>query len=422
MTSLLFGSCRKVYLCPAKNKHMTAKNTYLESKPRFEILDGLRGVAALLVVGFHLFETYSHGNSDLQIINHGYLAVDFFFVLSGFVIGYAYDDRWNKMSIGGFFKRRLVRLHPMVIMGGLFGLLLFFLQDSGMFPAIAQTPWWKAILVAVIGMTLFPVAGGGWFDVRGWGEMHPINGPSWTLFFEYIANILYALVIRKLPRWALTVCVALFAVLTLDLTLNIDLFGLLAGRGGNANTVIGGWNVYDPQQAYIGITRLLFPFFCGLLLSRFHAHIKVKGGFWWCSLMVAVILAMPYIPGGIKGTPGSLNGWYNALVILVLFPLIVAMGAGSTITGKIGPKVCKFFGDISFPLYITHYPLMYCQMAWAMNHPLYDRDGVMIGSLSEHVMVSVGLLILAVGFSYACLKLYDEPVRKWLTEHWLKRA
>ena len=82
---------------------------YLASKPRYEILDGLRGVAAMIVVAFHLLETYSKGPA-YQVLNHGYLAVDFFFVLSGFVIGYAYDDRWNRMSLKGFFKRRLVRL------------------------------------------------------------------------------------------------------------------------------------------------------------------------------------------------------------------------------------------------------------------------------------------------------------------------
>ena len=101
-------------------------NNYLASKPRYEILDGLRGVAAVLVVMFHLFETYSKG-TPYQIINHGYLAVDFFFVLSGFVIGYAYDDRWNKMTTWQFFKRRLIRLHPMLLMGSIVGLLFFFL-------------------------------------------------------------------------------------------------------------------------------------------------------------------------------------------------------------------------------------------------------------------------------------------------------
>ena len=66
---------------------MSNRNIYLASKPRYEILDGLRGVAAMLVVAYHLFETYYGGKPD-QPINHGYLAVDFFFVLSGFVIGY----------------------------------------------------------------------------------------------------------------------------------------------------------------------------------------------------------------------------------------------------------------------------------------------------------------------------------------------
>src|SRR5574344_3172521 len=112
--------------------------TYLASKPRYEILDGLRGVAAIIVVCFHLFETYSPDPS-LQILNHGYLAVDFFFVLSGFVIGYAYDDRWDRMSIGGFFKRRLVRLHPMVIMGTFIGALLFYFGDCSDFPLISGT-------------------------------------------------------------------------------------------------------------------------------------------------------------------------------------------------------------------------------------------------------------------------------------------
>ena len=87
----------------------------------------------MLVVAFHLFETYFHMSPD-QPINHGYLAVDFFFVLSGFVIGYAYDDRWDKMSTWSFFKRRLIRLHPMVIFGTLFGALMFYFGSCGEFP------------------------------------------------------------------------------------------------------------------------------------------------------------------------------------------------------------------------------------------------------------------------------------------------
>lgn len=108
---------------------MNTQNSYLAPKPHYEILDGLRGVAAVLVVAFHLFEAHAGGSHLEQIINHGYLAVDFFFMLSGFVIGYAYDDRWNRMSVGTFFKRRIIRLHPMVIVGSIIGAVFFIFRS-----------------------------------------------------------------------------------------------------------------------------------------------------------------------------------------------------------------------------------------------------------------------------------------------------
>ena len=163
-------------------------NVYLASKPRYEILDGLRGVAAVLVVFFHLLETYSGGQAH-QIINHGYLAVDFFFVLSGFVIGYAYDDRWDRMTIWGFFKRRLVRLQPMVIMGTVIGACLYFFGQSEGFPLIGNVPGWKVLLAFVMGCLMIPC--GMNMDIRGWGETNSFNGPNWSLTWEYLANILY---------------------------------------------------------------------------------------------------------------------------------------------------------------------------------------------------------------------------------------
>ena len=110
------------------NTPVVSVSGFSDSKTHYPILDGLRGVAAIMVVIFHIFETFSGGDRVKQIINHGYLAVDFFFVLSGFVIGYAYDDRWSQMSLGGFFKRRLIRLHPMIIMGMLIGAVTFCFQ------------------------------------------------------------------------------------------------------------------------------------------------------------------------------------------------------------------------------------------------------------------------------------------------------
>jgi peptidoglycan/LPS O-acetylase OafA/YrhL len=393
-----------IFACKFDNMN---QHTYLASKPRYEVLDGLRGVASLMVVAFHLFETYSQGPQH-QIINHGYLAVDFFFVLSGFVVGYAYDDRWGRMSLRDFFKRRLVRLHPMVIMGTLIGALLFYLGDCDMFSLVGQTPWWMLILMTLWGCMLLPSPNS--WDIRGWQETSSLNGPTWSLFFEYIANILYALVIRHFPRWLLALFVIGAGMLTLDLTLNIDFFGLLEGRGGTAYTAIGGWS-FTPQQLYVGFSRLLYPFFMGLLLSRFNKLIRTgRTGFLWCSVLVVLMLAMPRLGGSEQMW---LNGAYEAFCIIVMFPLVVLMGAGSTLRGKQSAAVCTFLGEISYPLYITHYPLIYLHIAWAEKHP--DAP------LGTVICLSVSLFIFAIGIAYASLKLYDLPVREWLKRHWLMK-
>lgn len=382
-------------------------STYLASKPRYEILDGLRGVAAMLVVAYHLLETYFHGGPD-QPINHGYLAVDFFFALSGFVIGYAYDDRWGRMTTWNFFKRRLVRLHPMVIFGTLIGALMFYFAAGDVFPKIAETPWQVVVLVMIWCFTMIPVSQA--MDIRGWAETNPLNGPAWSLQWEYLANILYALFVRRLPRLALGLCVAAFAVLTLTLCLNIDFLGLLAARSGNAFTVVGGWSL-SPDQLQVGLTRLLYPFFCGLLLSRLGWTLRVGGGFWWCAAAVVVLLAMPWMGfGDVRWT----NGVYEAFCILVAFPLIVSVGAGSSVRGSRSSAINRFLGEISYPLYITHFPLIYVQMAWASNNASLP--------VSVHVFVAVGVFLLSIGIAYAALRLYDLPVRKWLREHCFTKA
>lgn len=375
----------------------------LTSKPRYEILDGLRGVAAALVVAFHLFESYSSGPAD-QILNHGYLAVDFFFVLSGFVIGYAYDDRWTKgLTLGEFAKRRLIRLHPMVIMGTLLGAALFyFASGSPEFPLVAQTPGWKVVVVALICFTMIPLGKG--LDIRGWHETNPLNGPTWSLQWEYLANALYALVIRRFRTWMLALFVAAAAFLTLNLALNWDIFNTLSPRDYAKYTVIGGWAL-SPSQLTVGISRLLYPFFAGLLLSRLRWIIPVrKYGFELCTLLVAAILCMPRVV--VPGCPWA-NGAYDAAAIILVCPLIVSLGAGSTLGSGAMSRVCTFLGAISYPIYITHYPLVYLHTAWVKAHPE--------AALSQRIILGVSVWLLAMAVAYAALKLYDLPVRAWLS-------
>lgn len=369
---------------------MKQSSDLTHSKPHYEILDGLRGVAALLVVLFHIFEVHSHGDHSKQIINHGYLAVDFFFMLSGFVISYAYDDRWGKMTLKDFFKRRIIRLHPMIIIGMIIGAVLFYFQDSpGLgWGDIHDVPVWKMLLVMVIGFTLIPVGKG--LDIRGWDEMHPLNGPAWSLFYEYIANIVYALFLRKATKVVMAILVIIAAGITIHYTLT------------NANgNLIGGWSI-DPHQLRIGFTRLAFPFLAGILLAQTAKLKFTKNAFLTASLLLVLILSVPHI----GGTDNRwMNGLYECFCLMIMFPLIVWLGAGGKVKGQKASKVCKFLGDISYPIYITHFPIIYVYMAWVTNNNLTLEQSWHVGLLCA---------VIAIVVAYLSMRLYDIPVREWL--------
>lgn len=377
-------------------KRMNQSINLAESKPHYEILDGLRGVAALLVVLFHVFEVHSHGDHSKQIINHGYLAVDFFFLLSGYVIAYAYDDRWSKMTLKDFFKRRLIRLQPMIIIGTLIGALLFYFQDApGLgWGGIHEVPVWKMVLVMLIGFTLIPVGKG--LDIRGWNEMHPLNGPAWSLFFEYIANIAYALILRRLSKAMLAVCVVLAAGFTIQYALT------------NPNgDIIGGWAIDDPTQLRIGFMRLAFPFLAGMLLARTAKLHYTKNAFLTASLLLVVLFSVPRL-GGSESL--WMNGLYECFCLIVMFPFIVWLGAGGKVHGKKASKLCKFLGDISYPIYITHFPIVYVYMAWVTNNEYSLGDSWHVG------LIAVAIAIVV---AYLSMRLYDLPFREWLRKKYL---
>lgn len=373
--------------------------SFSDSKKHYRILDGLRGVAAVLVVMFHILETFTGGDHSKQIINHGYMAVDFFFLLSGFVIGYAYDDRWNKMTLGGFFKRRLIRLHPMIIIGMTIGAITFYPQACEFFPNIAGTPVWKMILIMLIGYTLLPVPLS--MDIRGWTEMHPLNGPAWSLFFEYIANILYALVIRKFSKTLLALFVFIAGAALVHLAVTSE-----------HGDVIGGWAL-EPAQLRIGFTRLFYPFFMGLLLSRISKPGQIKNAFVWSSLLLIVALAMPRIG---SSEQVWMNGLYDSLTIIFVFPVIVYIGASGDLHSPFAVKINQFLGDISYPLYIIHYPFVYLYMAWVAKHKQYVEPAPTI----ELVYAASVVLIVVIAIAYACVRFYDIPVRNWLTKKFMK--
>ena len=372
---------------------------FADTKPHYELLDGLRGVAAILVLFYHIFEGFSfaevtNGDGDgiIRVLNHGHIAVDFFFILSGFVISYAYDDRWKKMSTWQFFKRRLIRLHPMLVMGAIIGTMAFAFVGFEKWDGTTAPMGW--VMTAML-LTIFmiPAVPGVPYEVRGNGEMFPLNGPAWSLFFEYIGNILYALIIRRLST-------RMLAILTVILGCLHAWF--FVGNISGYDMVGVGWTI-DEINFWGGLVRMLFPFTIGMLLARIFKPRKIKGAFWICSIMLIALFSVPYIPsaGNI-----SINSLYEVVCIATIFPFIVWVGACGISSGKTA-KINRQLGEISYPLYIVHYPIMYIFYAWLIENNIYNIEECP----GAATIVVASSIILA----HLCLKLYDEPIRRRLT-------
>lgn len=370
---------------------------FSDTKPHYALLDGLRGVAALLVVWYHIFEGFQFAGDKAIIdgINHGYLAVDFFFILSGFVIGYAYDDRWGKqLTMASFFRRRLIRLHPMVMMGALIGFISF--ASTG-FERWDGTSAGLGLSLLALGAAclMLPALPGMPREVRGNGEMFPLNGPCWSLFFEYIGNILYALIIRRFStKWLGALATVMAGGLTWFAVTNQSGYGSIGV----------GWTI-DSTNLLGGLLRMLCPFTIGMLMSRIFKPIKIKGAFWICTVILLILFHVPYIEGG---APWSWNGVFEAVCIIGVFPCIVWLAASGKTTDTASTSICRFLGNLSYPLYIVHYPIMYLFYRWLIQTRQYT-----LGETWPVALISVATSIL---LAWLCLKLYDIPVRQWLTK------
>lgn len=386
-------------------KRIISTANFADTKPHYELLDGLRGVAAILVLFYHIFEGFSFaeisneaGDGIITTLNHGHIAVDFFFILSGFVISYAYDDRWKKMNTWQFFKRRLIRLHPMLIIGAIIGAVTFAIASFEKWDG-TTSPIGLVMVALLFSMLMIPAVPGVPYEVRGNGEMFPLNGPGWSLFFEYIGNILYALFIRRLSTKLLATLAAILGVLHA---------WFFIGNISEYDMVGVGWTI-DEVNFWGGLVRMLFPFTIGMLLARTFKPCKIKGAFWICSIMLIAIFSTPYIA---PENDISLNSLYEVVCIAIIFPFIVWLGACGSCEGHTS-KINKWLGDISYPLYIVHYPIMYLFYAWLIENEYY--------TLQDCIGMALLVVVSSITLAFLCLKLYDEPVRKWLAKKLLNK-
>ena len=373
-------------------------------RPRYDILDGLRGVAALMVLLYHVFndaKSFFVWPTPVDEFYHSFLGVDFFFILSGFVMGYAYDNRLSPdpfpkgrgdtLTFWGFVKRRLIRLHPMVVMGVLLGVVAFLIQGCTKWDGSEVTI--EAVMWAML-LALFLIPAPSGLDVRGNTEAFPLNGPHWSLFFEYIGSLLYGLLLHRLSTRWLRVWVACGIV-------SLASYALLQEDGG----VAYGWSS-EPNNLLGGALRMLYAYPMGLLMARMFRKRQpkpIKGPvFLLSSLGLVALLGLPLFGG--KDTETI----YQLVCLFSFFPAIIWFGARGTVCGW-RQRAVSFLGRLSYPLYAVHFPLIYLYITW-VGKDVHPYEGY-----SQPWFPAIITIVASVVIATLCLLFYDEPLRKRLS-------
>ncbi|MET0258165.1 MAG: acyltransferase [Methylobacterium sp.] len=345
------------------------------------VLDGLRGVAALAVVFYH----FGGRLSDFAPMQHGYLAVDFFFALSGFVIAYAYEDRLRDgMGLRQFLVARLVRLMPLLILGLCIGAVLELGRPNvGDFP----THMGHVALAWLFGSFVVPLP----VSLTLEQVIFPLNSVMWSLFFEFAINIAYALVAPRLGTRLLIGIILLSAPLLIVTALH---FGALdAGSG------------FDDWWG--GGARVLFSFSLGVLLYRLRgaaALARLAAPVLVLSVAILAVLAMPQLTA-------PFDAIYDLTAVMLVFPVIIGAGAKAD-AGWFAP-LCRVGGDLSYPLYILHYRLV-SMVSYTIKAHGY-------GPVGQAASATLATVLIA-AFAYGVFRFGDEPLRRRLTRRHGRQA
>lgn len=346
----------------------------LKGRQHYHLLDGLRGIAALCVVIFHFME-WIYPDHGINPIGHGFLAVDFFFCLSGFVIAYAYDKRLPQMGWKEFTKSRLIRLHPLVVIGTILGLIgLLFDPFTNHFEHYSVLKITAVVFCSLL-VIPFPAMEERYFNLFG------LNAPAWSLFWEYVANIVYAVVLVRAGKKLMFTLTAIAAA------------GILYTSYSSGN-LMGGWS---GETFTDGGVRVAYSFLAGMLLYRNNWLIKNKLGFVPLAIVLVLVFMLP---------AWSFDWLTEAAVVLIVFPLIVSLGAGSELSEPM-QKFCKFSGELSYPLYMTHYAGIW----------IFGNYWLAVGGNSPHLpWIVAGGVITMLAFAWLVMNYVDKPIRSYLNK------
>jgi len=331
----------------------------------------MRGIAALAVGWLHA-ATYFRLNFEPH---HASLAVDFFFVLSGFVIAYAYDGKLKAgMTFADFAAKRLIRLYPLIFIGVLVGTLV-----SIGIAALDDADLKRVLALGCAALVLFPLG-----TLLGM-QPFPVNNPLWSLFFELIANGIYGLGKGRPASSLLSfAALAVSAILLVAVTVH---YGTIerVGFGGKISSSLG-------------LVRVCYPFLTGVLIYRYQLFVRGFSKFdSMCALLLVAIFATPYFQ----------QSWlYDVTCILLIFPLLISIGTHDP-TNRFATAFWTISGNLSYPFYLIHQPIVRAASAFYHRNLLYRVTPGLAACLS---------LIIAAASSYLIFLVYDRPLRAWLTK------
>lgn len=271
-------------------------------------LDALRGIAALLVVLLHIH----HQTGSLAGFDRAYLAVDLFLVLSGYVMARCYEGRMaGGMSLTTFMQARLKRLWPTIALGVVMGLG----------PMLGTMSVSTALTMTVLALLFIPY-------LSGDQPIFPASLPMWSLFFEVIANAAHHLAFRHMgTRTLVAATLACIAVM------------LALAPSANVGST--------SDDFWMGFPRLMGDYMAGILIWRLVGERQLIPGIVGLILLPAALIAASLAPAG--------SGWVDFLFVYLCCPLIVVSGLSPL---RYLQKPLVWLGDISFPLYAVHYPVL----------------------------------------------------------------
>ncbi|HZZ92447.1 MAG TPA: acyltransferase [Usitatibacter sp.] len=342
-----------------------------DADSRYLLLDGLRGLAAVIIVVHH-FTSVSGMHETFASAS---IAVDFFFCLGGFVIAHAYHERLVAgMPLREYLRLRLHRLYPMFLMGIAIGVVALAVSHT----VGATDLSWAGIEEAAFLNTLYmPYLNSNYlqlFHTRITGPIFPLNGPYWSLFFALFANGIYALVIRR-SRLA----PAILMVVACIWMLSIESMG--EAPGWSTRNIVGGF------------PRVTFAFFAGVVIFQLQPWLKrvprLHGG-----LIVAGAVAMLSVPH----FRGHVYYWLAATVIAVPM-LVILAGRHTSLSGRWSRQLCTFSADMSYPIFCLHYPILI----------LFGATFTEVTHLLFVVYVATSLVA-----AYMLHRYVERPMRGWL--------